>query len=333
MSPEIDEAVTEFQAIELFRSRLADQTPVVGVGVSSGDDTAAFSSGAWPLVTVDTLVEGVHWEPGLSDLADVGYKLLACNLSDIAAMGGEPGPFLVAASLPSPILRNSVALLAAGIADARRDHSLSVDVVVPIGGDLTRSPGPTVLSLVLFGRLRNRRILLRDGAKNGDHVWVSGPLGSAAAGLAALRAGLQNEPSLQHEIRRHRRPRARCDLGLTLPSIDAVHAAIDLSDGLAGDLAHLLRSDSLGAIIEIDTLPISDGTRTAARRLNLDPFDLALGGGEDFEILVAADPSADEALMGLGLVRVGRVVERAGIAYYGCDGKQVELKVSGYEHR
>lgn len=328
------ETVTEFEAIDLFRDKLGGRITIDGVWLSSGDDTAAFSSGPWPLVTVDTLVEEVHWEPGLSDLSDVGYKLLACNLSDIAAMGAEPGPFLVAASFPSPIYRESVLALADGIAAARSDHCLSEQVVVPIGGDLTRSPGPTVLSLVLFGRpVEGHEILRRDGAQNGDHLWVSGPLGSAAAGLAALRAGLQDDSRLRAEIRRHLRPKARCGLGGQLVLVDGVHAAIDLSDGLAGDLRHLLSSAQLGAEVELDSLPLSDGTLTAAEVLTLDPIHLALGGGEDYEILVAADHSAEDELLGLGMVHIGRVVGHPGIAYYGPEGQQIELQVSGYEHR
>ena len=329
----IDEAVTEFQAIELFSELLGAGNPIPGVAIASGDDTAVFSSGTWPLVTVDTLVEGVHWEPRFSHISDVGYKLLACNLSDIAAMGAEPGPFLLASSLPSPITRETVLGLAAGVADARSDHLLSDEVVLPIGGDLTRSPGPMVLTLVLFGRRREGgRVLRRKGAREGDRLWVSGPLGAAAAGLHALRSQWHHDEHLCDEILRHRRPRARCRLGSSLARVDGVHSATDISDGLAGDLVHLLTPDNLGAMIELDTLPISTGTVSVATRLNMDPVTLALGGGEDFELLVAAGREADEALIDLGMVRVGRVVVDPGIAYYGADGQEVELNVAGYEH-
>jgi thiamine-monophosphate kinase len=278
-------------------------------------------------------VEGTHWDPRWSSPEDVGFKLLACNLSDIAAMGGLPGPFLLALSVRRPLDAGAVLGLARGIEEGRRAHRLDAGEVAPIGGDVTAVDGPSVYTLVLLGRERRPGWrLLRSGALAGDDLWVSGPLGAAAAGLAALRAGL--EPARWAElVVRHRRPVARLDLGPRLARLAGVHAAIDLSDGLAGDLPHLLDASGVGAEVELARIPVADGVAEVARATGADALDLAAGGGEDYELLIAADPAAEAALRELAMFRIGRVVVPAGPPrWLDARGRPRDLAVRGYRH-
>lgn len=346
----------EFDLIARTLARLGGRA-APGVTLASGDDAAVFGGGPWPVVTVDTLVEGTHWDPRISTLADVGAKLLAVNLSDIAAMGATPGPFLLATSFGDGEggavsacggLEAALGALCEGLADARSAHGLDADAVVPIGGDVTRSPGPTTLTLVQFGRPhRADRVLRRDGARPGDTLFVSGPLGAAAAGLAWLQAfpaaaarSDDGPPIAPAELaalcRAHRRPRARVDLAAALAAHDGVHACLDLSDGLAGDLRHILRASSVGAAVELGAIPRALGVDAVAAALARDPLAFCLSGGEDFELLVAAGPDARAHLEGLGCIAVGRVVDGDGLDYYHESGGAVSPAAAaafrGYEH-
>ncbi len=349
----------EFDLIARTLARLGGRAGP-GVSVASGDDAAVFAGGPWPVVTVDTLVEGTHWDPAISTLADVGAKLLAVNLSDIAAMGAAPGPFLLATSFGhegavaiSGGLDAAVAALCQGLDEARSAHGLDPTAVVPIGGDVTRSPGPTTLTLVQFGRPhRDGRLLRRDGARPGDTLYVSGPLGAAAAGLAWLQAfgpapgpasasdAESTPPAPPAELaalcRAHRRPRARVDLAAALAAHDAVHACLDLSDGLAGDLPHILRASSVGAAVELAAIPRAPGVDSVAAALARDPLTFCLSGGEDFELLVAAAPEGRAYLEDLGCTAVGRVVEGDALDYYDASGGAVPPATAaafrGYEH-
>lgn len=325
--------MSEFSTIDVFLDRLGGAGPSLGVEIGSGDDAAVFQGGTWPVVSVDTLVEGVHWDKRYSDWEDVGHKLLACNLSDMAAMGAVPGPFLLALSLPSANDSEVASRLAAGIAQARASHRLVADTVCPIGGDLTRSPGPAVLSLTVFGRPGPaQRLLLRSGARIGDGIWVSGSLGLSAGGLAILEAGCATD-GFEEAVSRHRRPIAKLGLGSSLAKLSGVSAAIDVSDGIGGDLPHILRaSGELGATIQIDALPIADETKRIADFLGLDAVELAIGGGEDFELLATATKDEDANLLALGLTRIGRVVEEPTITYYERGGELSNRLIVGYQH-
>jgi len=320
----------EFEAIRAFVERVGGRAPVEGVAIATGDDAAQLADGAWPMVTIDTLVEGVHWRGAWSTLTDVGHKLLAVCASDVAAMGAEPGPFLLAASLPSPISPDSVTPIAEGIVSARADLGLG-SAVVAIGGDVTRSPGPLVLTMTLFGRPLASDAWTRAGATTGDEVWVSGCLGRAAGGLALLEAGRERDWKALPAA--HRRPRSRGDIAAALAGLDIVSACLDLSDGLAGDLAHMLEASAVGARVRLDWIPIDDATRGAAQALGVDPLQWALAGGEDFELLLAARPGHADVLQRLGCVCVGHIVEGRSLDYTDETGRLASPTFSGYVHR
>ena len=303
-----------------------------GVAVGAGDDSAVFDGGHWPIVTVDTLAEGTHWKPDWSTPVDVGFKLLAVNLSDLAAMGAVPGPMLLALSFGDHLSAGFVDGLVAGLDEARQCHGLSIDDVVAIGGDITKSCGGHVFSLTLFGKPHtDGKIFLRSHAKPGDSIWVSGPLGGAAGGLAALSQGQEHKQEYQQLLRRYRRPVARLDLVPHLCEIPQINAVIDLSDGLAGDITHILERSGVGGEIDLDLIPVEPSLITSQDELAIEPLSLALGGGEDFELLVTAGDMATSQLGELGFVQIGRIVCKPQMTYR-SQGRIVDVGTTGYRH-
>lgn len=325
----------EFALIDTFVERLGGRRPPDGVQLGSGDDAAVTAPESWPVVTVDTLVEDVHWNPAWSRPEDVGFKLLSCNLSDVTAMGATAGPFLLALSLGADADSAWCDAFIDGLIASRHSHGLDAQVVVPIGGDVTRSPGPTVLSLVLFGRpLRSGRVFRRSHARVGHQLWVTGPLGSAEAGLRLLAAGWEEggDPRLRPLVTAHRRPRARTDLVTALADLPSLGAVIDVSDGLAGDLRHVLRASSVGAEVWLADIPTDPLLDQLPESLAAHRQKLVLGGGEDFELLLTAAADVSERLEALGCRRVGRIVEGQALVYYDANGRPLDIDVSGYSH-
>jgi thiamine-monophosphate kinase len=275
-----------------------------------GDDAAVLSGREGPLLfATDLLVEGVHFERALSSCADVGWKALASNLSDLAAMGGRPLAAVVAlAGASQPDLDS----LYEGLLEASRAYSCPL-----VGGDLSDSP-VLVVSIAVLGTTDGRPPVLRSGARPGERLFVTGTLGAAAAGLRLLRV----DPAATGElVGAHRRPRPRLGEGIAAASLGA-SAMIDLSDGLGLDLARLAAASSVGVALE--GLPACAGATE----------EEALGGGEDYELLFSASPEIDVAgeFARLGLrppIEIGQVV--ADPATRTLDGEP--LPRAGYLHR
>jgi len=265
---------------------------MTGLRVGPGDDAAVLDDGT--VVTVDAMVEGVHWDERLSP-ADVGWKLAAVNASDVAACGARPTWAVLTASLPAPLDRAWVRDFAEGLGAGCRRFGLSL-----IGGDTTGSTGPRALSLTAAGALVGPP-LLRTGARPGDDLWVSGTLGDADAGLRGV-----GGPSGETLLGVLRRPDPPVRLGPGLAEAGLAHAAMDLSDGLARDLPRLCAASKLGARIDPALLPASDALRAA-----VDPLPHQAGGGEDYQLLFAAPAANRAAILALGealgvrLTRVG----------------------------
>ena len=243
--------------------------PEAGVGV--GDDAAVLDA-AGHVVTTDTMVEGVHWDDRLSP-ADVGFKLVAVNVSDVGAMGGRPQWATLAASVPTPMDRAWLSAFAEGLQAGLRRWGTRL-----VGGDTTRSPGPRVFSLTVGGLAP--RPVLRSGARPGDHVWVTGALGRSAEAFLAPAPGPEAMAWL-------RRPLPPVALGAALADAGLVHAMLDLSDGLARDLGRLCRASGVGARVDPASLP---GGR---------PLVQAVAFGEDYELCFAAPPAASDAICSL----------------------------------
>lgn len=271
------------------------------------------------LLAADAVVAGVHCDLDLVGLDDMGWKALAANVSDVAAVGGRPCYALV--TVAGPLARLDFDLLYDGLLAASAAYDCPV-----VGGDLSTS-ATLVVSVAVIGDAGASPPgpVLRSGAQAGDILFVTGPLGSSAAGLELLRAGQASEaPDL---VLSHRRPRARLDEGTTARRAGAT-AMIDISDGLSSDLRHLAAASGVGVVL--DRVPVAIGVT----RVSDDPAALALGGGEDYELLFAApDPERIErafAEAGLGTpLRIGRCTDDPTERRL-RDG---DLPVVGWEHR
>jgi thiamine-monophosphate kinase len=302
----------EFDLIAEFRRR-SQSSNRVAIGI--GDDCASIrvTTGAELLVTTDMLMEGRHF---LADtpLRAVGYKCLAVNLSDIAAMAGLPIAAVVAVALPRGRAAEVGLELHAGMIE------LAEEVGVPlVGGDTNAWDGPLVVAVTVFGESNGRGPVRRLGAKPGDVIFVTGPLGGSILG-------------------RHLSPRPRIAEALALHDAVALHAMIDISDGLASDLGHILEeSGGLGAILDTDSIPIHPDAVTLSSRDGRSPLEHALGDGEDFELCftVGADDAARLLAVppsGVFAARVGVIVEGEGIWLRGAHGRVERCEIRGFDH-
>lgn len=258
------------------------------------------------VLTQDLLVDGVHFRLGATSLRDLGHKALAVNLSDLAAMGAEPVAALVGIAAPAGLLDPGVDELYRGLDDLAAEHGASI-----VGGDITAS-SELVLAVTAVGALpAGRRAPTRAGARPGDAVALTGPLGAAAAGLRILEepdlGGATADP--ERLLAAYHRPSPRVAEGRALATV-GVHAMMDVSDGLAIDAGRIARASGVRVVIELDEVPIAPGVDDIAERIGEDPAILATTAGDDYELLVAAPAEllARAAQTGVPLTLVGRIV-------------------------
>ena len=326
---------TELELIRLIRSAMAPGE-ATGVIMGIGDDTAVLEPTlkARLLATTDLLIEGVHFRRAWATPVDIGWKAMAVNLSDIAAKGGRPRWALVGLALPAPANPADVASLYDGMRQAAAPHG-----VVVVGGDTSVSPGGWFVNVTLLGEHESMPHL-RSAAKPGDLIAVTGTVGRAAAGLAALEAGRSGQsPAAEACALAHRRPTARVSEGRWLGAAAGVHAMMDLSDGLSADLGHICRESGVGARVVLDRVPVDGNAREIARDLGADALVWAIAGGEDYELLVTCDPASVEVLAdglrratGAGLTVIGEIEGlKAGIVFVDAAGQPVAMP-HGYEH-
>jgi thiamine-monophosphate kinase len=303
-----------------------------------GDDCAAV---AWPgdvlLLTTDTLVEDVHFRRRTATPRDIGAKALAVNLSDIAAMGGEPRYALVALALPPTMPVAEVDELYAGLDAVAARHGTQV-----VGGDTCATRGGLVLTITLVGGVAGRPVSRR-GARPGDVLLVTGRLGAAAAGLAVLEdpagAPAVPAPDVAAVVAAHRRPTPRVAEGRLAHASGAATAMIDLSDGLATDLGHLCRESGVGATVRLPALPLDAPTQRVAQALGADALAWALRGGEDYELLLAVAPGGADALArqitaatGTPVAAIGEVCPHAeGVRFLDAQGRPRPVR-PGFDH-
>lgn len=322
----------EFRLIDRIRERTAQGREDVKLGI--GDDAAvvAVPAGQELAIAIDTMVEGVHFPHG-TWAADIGWKSLAVNLSDLAAMGASPAWALLALTLPSQPaeqLREFIDGYAEGFAQLAQPHRLAL-----IGGDTTR--GPLTVSVAVHGFVPPQKALTRSGARPGDVVLVTGTLGDAAGGLRLLQRGAridEGDGRAAYLIERLHRPTPRLSAGLALR--ERASACIDVSDGLLADLGHLCEESGTGAEIEATLLPRSPMLMASFDEPTV--RDLALAGGDDYELCFTVPPSlvadvqSDLARLGCGATRIGRMVEGSGVRVRGADGQWLEATPRGWDH-
>lgn len=337
--------VREFDLIRTLARRFARRTTQLIRGI--GDDAAVLATPAqgWWHVTTDLLTEGIHFDLRTASLESVGYRAAMANLSDIAAMGAVPRYVLISLAIPSDFGTAQVVQLYTGIMKACRPHR-----VVLVGGDTSASKAGLFVNLTLLGTTKSRRALFRHGARVGDDIYVTGTLGDSLAGLQLLTPTASTRPAhrprtpirASHKnflITRHLRPTARLAEGQWLNHARLATAAIDLSDGLSGDLRHLCEESRVGAEIEPGVLPISAACRAYAESRRLEPAQLALTGGEDYELLFTAPPAQRTAIArhaharGFQVTRIGTIrPRRFGMRMHTPDGTITPIPNTSYEH-
>jgi thiamine-monophosphate kinase len=308
----------EFELIDRYFTRPLPAGSIhVRLGV--GDDCALLAAAAgeeWA-VSTDMMVEGVHFLRDV-DPAALGHKSLAVNLSDLAACGATPRCYFLAIALPR--------IDEGWLAEFVRGQNLLADShhCVLAGGDTTRSPSGVTITITVMGTAPQGQALLRSGARPGDEVWVSGTLGDAALGLACRRGEVElSGPDTDRMIARLERPLPRLALGEGLRGIAT--SAIDVSDGLVGDLGHILSRSAVGAIIEWPKVPIADALRSLPDDVQL---RLALAGGDDYELLFTAPPERHRDVLAagaaIGVTCIGTIRPTGGLVVVDGHGRPVD---------
>lgn len=331
------EDLGEFGLIARLTGDLETRSDVV-LGV--GDDAAALAliPGAASLLvaTCDAQVAGRHFLPALAAPEEIGYKALAVNLSDIAAMGAEPLWALVSLVIPPAI---ELALLD-GIYRGFRELARRYDVAV-VGGNVAATEGPLVVDVTLLGRVARDAVLRRSGGRVGDAVALTGTLGAAAAGvLTQLEAPpTRIAPELLERARRAAlTPQPRVAEGRALGASRVVTAMLDVSDGLLQDLGHLCAASGVGAELDVPALPVDPAAVAVAVAYGRDALSLALRGGEDYELLFTVAPEHAEAALravvdvgGTAQV-IGRLTAEPGLRLREPDGQLRDVAPTGWDH-
>ncbi len=317
----------EFGLIDLI-ARIVGKQPAAELVVGIGDDTAAWRTRkSIQLATTDILIQDVHFDLRTATWRELGWKALAVNISDIAAMGGTPGYAMVSLGLPAETDVENVIELYRGIKDIAKRFNVAI-----VGGNISRAP-VVIIDVSLIGET-NKTLLTRSAAKPGDHIAVTGYLGTSSAGQQMLRAGLPLDKRTASILRKaHLLPQPRVTEGQVLAQ-QGVRAAIDISDGLLSDLTHICKASKVGAKVWLDRLPIHPRVKAVFKE---EASRLALSGGEDYELLFTAKTDViDRAkrVMSTPLTVIGEITrtDSGQVTLLDRQGKTVEWREQGWDH-
>jgi thiamine-monophosphate kinase len=320
----------EFGLIDLIRRKhqILNRDIIAGIG----DDAAVFAIDGQRigLLTIDTLVDKIHFDLSYTSFEDLGHKAMAANLSDIAAMGGRPVLAVASITIPRGTKFRDIEKIYAEMARLAKKHGVAV-----CGGD-TVAGRELSLTIAVYGEGRKNNIGLRSGARAGDAVLVTGSLGAPQAGLELLNSEFRIQNSKL--MKKHLRPEPRVKEAQLLASKFKLHGMIDISDGLASELHHLARESRVGIIIDQGALPVADEAITVANILKKDPLEYCLYGGEEYELLFTLPvKKAVEARIILGRAGspcslIGQVVKGSGVRMIGRDVKSLKVPDRGYRH-
>jgi thiamine-monophosphate kinase len=328
--------VGEFALIARLQQRLQGKSmPQLLCGI--GDDCAVLrpAAGVDLLLTTDTQEEGVHFRRDWATPEEIGWRCLAVNVSDIAAMAGRPLGAVVALSLPATL---EVAFLEA-LYDGMQAVAVRYDCPI-IGGNISQRTDTLAVTITVLGEVPGGKSVYRSGAQVGDDIWVTGELGGAKAGLEVLRrpAVVTGLPSTA-VLARYRRPCPRLYEAQYLRQHTQLHSLLDISDGLSSDLRHICEASGVGARLAAARIPIGAETRRVATALGVEPLTFALHGGEDFELCLSAPPGRLDSIQAVFVQRFGCLLTRIGTVQAGnevvldlANGTAVPLPARGYDH-
>lgn len=324
----------EFGLIDLLTRDMIYNPGGVIKGV--GDDTAVLAAGrgTWLLFTADMMVEGVHFSLDYSTFRQVGWKALAVNLSDIAAMGGRPTHSVVSLAVPPRLDSSSLLELYDGLREAAKMYRVNI-----VGGDTVSNPERLVLNVALLGEVEEGKAVYRSGARPGDGVYVTGALGAPAAGLYLFQnPDLPCAPEAADYCRRaHAAPQPRVGAGVFLARC-GVSSMDDISDGLASEMHEICGASGVGCLIRGEDVPVDPRVRAVAERAGVDPLEWALFGGEDLELVFTAGQEVGERIKreaageGIKIYRVGEITASGGVRLERPGGEIVPLPRGGYDH-
>lgn len=308
---------SEFELIDRIRGLFAAPAGVKGIG----DDCAVIpqSSGKDLLVSTDLLVEKVHFLMDKISAYDLGWKSAAVNISDIAAMGGRPSATFLSIAVPKGLTDEWMDDFMKGYAAVSDKFSVAL-----LGGDTTGSPDALCINVTIIGECGRGSAVLRSHARPGDLICVTGHLGDSAAGLKCL---LENREDCLNLIKAHCRPVPRVEEGLLLSKTAGIGAMMDVSDGVASDIRHIMSESRVGARIDVSALPLSSDLQDACCRFGWDPAELALCGGEDYELLFTCRKGTE---LPVEHTVIGEIVEENELKWLGANGLTGDYR--GFEH-
>jgi thiamine-monophosphate kinase len=323
----------EFEIIKVIKKTLGKPSKNVLLGI--GDDAAVLAPARGKMVvTVDSMVEGVHFDLHYTTAAELGHKALAVSLSDCAAMGARPMYALVSLGLKQELGQHFITSLYEGMKRLAKQHKVDI-----VGGNIVQSPTALIVDVTVIGETK-KKALTRGGARPGDIIAVTGDLGGSAAGLNCLRRLGRDKLGTRPEIvARHLRPTPRIKEADALVGLGAATSAIDISDGLSSDIHHLAEQSRVGMGVEQAQLPISKTTIAAAELIQSSANVWALYGGEDYELLLTITPkkfkAAQAALRRLKtpLTAIGEVLPaEEGVKLKTLNGEWADLQPRGWNH-
>ena len=321
--------IGEFGLIDLIKKKVFSKDKQVIVNL--GDDAAVIKSSPDRLLifTTDTLVERIHFDLDYFTFEEIGWKAMAANLSDVAAMGGLPKYALVTVGLPPSIQSEEVLSIYKGMSQIAQKYNCKI-----IGGDTTLVQKDLFVSIALLGEVESEFLTTRSGAKEGDLICVTGELGETQAGLEYLKKHGRKNLSL---VRKHLRSLPRIHEARILAKNLKINSMIDISDGLSSELFHLTEESGLGAVIYEEQIPISPKCVKLANLMNRSPLSYALSSGEEYELLFTIDKKdktkLDRINKKVKFSVIGEMVDRrSGVNLIRSSGKVRELKKTGFVH-
>ena len=325
--------IGEFAFIDHFAPMFSGEmhTGILGIG----DDCAVLPLGNQKvgLVTTDMLIENSHFLRNHIPPEDLGYKSLAVNLSDIAAMGGKPLYAFLSLGLPADIEVSWMDLFFTGMRNLCDQTGVQL-----LGGDTTKSKTHMIINLLVIGEAAAQAVKFRSSAETGDLICVTGDLGDSGAGLRLI---LEKKPITAEQdilVNRHYRPRAHLEEGYLLAGFQGVHAMMDVSDGIDSDLQRIMERSGCGARVSIRRLPCSEALREACDCHGWDMYELAATGGEDYCLLCTVHPEVYPSINGAfrnafrrDLAVIGEITDKQGLHYYDGD-REIKLTGHGFDH-